>query len=1227
MKEHDAYSAPTLSEGLRDVGKSMDLLLHYPMRPLDTHKIHTLEDRFARHGNLEADITKRLDRIRRYRDRYDTDFAEAGMLQIQHRALNYLYGAQEHTPDEFLGANPLRDILALVVSPGVSTPGISYQLAIAGPPVKNMILEINDASQKPNQFAYEDSRLRERSTFRTLARFADKQRTVTKGLYIVAQVTDRYPELLRQTLDEYVRDFTDQKGNTTGMAVGLLELLHNLNILSDRRFRQFGENLRDMVMDDAETYEHLRNEYFYRIVAEEAFWLEGERVHERKKTALHQTIDKQVKKTATGESLIFPAMRDWDESVKNRAADIKTLRKLTFHRSLTHTITTSKATLDEFTANVRETLRKKSELALSLRLRNKHMPLNLEKTWQPWLDAFTPSRKLDADDDATMEEVIREITEFFAHDPALSMKTKSLARSATHAYTLDAAHVAKDKLFQWVFSLSDAQKMDSLSRAAGEYPAEFALLLRLMVHKIASTQYRHLESDFLMDPLYKTKADAHALEELVGKLRDIINKRQPQIKDLVRKTLSRGIHQPLKDLTAKKHMKKIERKLRDIQYNKPVPLVTIDKSYSVSRRTFLQLMLLTGLAAGTAVFLHGLSPGGNDGYVPGPEKDESPENFRKNIDQLLRRSLELLPPVDRERIDPFFYGSILHLPQRFFKGRRGETVGYFPVSRVDENDYLHINKLLRDFNFIAVVKDLDGIELPEFTDELVIRIADVPRVVYPPLGWEPSLIVQEEGAKPTIGSLGEIYYAPDGNGNPPKNAIFVYKRIEASEFTQLSRRVVYAPGQHVYPPNYFFSELRASIVTEALSKDPALQVLHREFIDEMAQTDRNDVEAISQIAIRFTLRYEEYTMKNRFYALDFQVPGDGPEYASLAAIAAHPDAGYYCQVAAEAYRQFMQSAGFTVLDQPGYTLYNHDSQLWGRVSHRNSVVLLPNKHVLYVDMTPPRTAQTPQEDADAVAPQAPSSWETAMHKDFQTIARTAVVTGLKTTFIAGVLYGGYQMAGTIKHGIALRHVKKTLSALQPFSHMEKEVVAAAMNHLAYLPYDTNFYDRAADTLILLNNYSHEDHKAGINWLLDTHPALLHTEDALAAFEELKEHYHERPQELVHIFPQLQGKKGASMRMPESFLTVFEVARLVNLSRFTAFKHDIYQRLHVENGAADAYRQAAFKAQDILEMLRERIYDDAFKRDHLIRAENTPYLMALHTALASFADGKSENGNA
>src|SRR3989344_6596657 len=349
--------------------------------------------------------------------------------------------------------------------------------------------------------------------------------------------------------------------------------------------------------------------------------------------------------------------------------------------------------------------------------------------------------------------------------------------------------------------------------------------------------------------------------------------------------------------------------------------------------------------------------------------------------------------IDRESLEGIglaTFGRIYHLPETM-RGADGEYVGYFPWDINMQIFYDYTDYSLdrwyggdesRNLDDYTVVDSIDNYTPAYKENQLAYALNGVNSVVYAPIGWRIVSVVQEGGKQPMIGAFGEIYYGYDNQDNFPQRVLMI---LEPTQVENLSPRMNKFSDirLHEYWPSILYGV--AEETNLALSDDPLLQEIHADFISEMKEAEvsldnlyrqnrqlTNEdyagyFEKTSQIAIKYASLYAQYTDSNRYYALSFAVDRGNGDYPSLKSIAQNPDAGYFCSTAAFAFRDFMNSAGFVVANQPGMPMVNYRDYLWGKMGHQNSVVFLPNGEILEVDMTPPVTSRTPIEDLQALA--------------------------------------------------------------------------------------------------------------------------------------------------------------------------------------------------------------------------------------------------------------------
>ncbi len=1179
-----------------------------PIGFVSSYTLARMEKQFGQGNRYDKEIKKRFKLIEKISAKVGSN---PGVIRIEmekNRAAGYLYGAREITPKDQMAPNPLVDICTLIFCPDGYKPGMEFQLAVVGPPEQlERRTKENDRRQK--QYAYSENKLKEQKVFRTLSRFGEWQRSLTRGLYVFAKVTDRYPELVEETLDEYVETATDKKGNTAGMAVGILELLYNMELLDDPRFARFNASLRNIVLEEMVDYDDLKGQYFYRVVQYAPFWLEGEKKLQAERAILYgkEEVDSENRENAP---MVFPNFDQWNLAVRQREEDINTIEHLTPFNAITKSAQNSAHTLDAFAADVRNDMRKKSELAEAVRLQNQRLPFGLKKLWESWLGTLSKQRKTTPSDAALIDEATRLLMGQFTVDRNLSRKTASRLSSADNLYPIDSAALSQSPLFNWIFALRDDRLAASLEKSVVSQPAEFSLLLRLMTYETAARFFRKKESKLLFDPDYQRKADPESLKRLVVDLRDLVNRHKPDVKTIFLQTLAEG-EGKIADLFDKKRLKRIQKNLNEITFEQIAPLIAIDKSKKTTRRAVLLAIRDASIVAVGVSALGGLLTFLIDKLGKYPGAVEARENLKQATDNAKKRNPEAINPEELKRLEPFFFANVVNLPRKYFTGFKGETIGYFPTTLSGQDgDYWSYSGQIPER--VTIVDSLERYKISGNKDDLVIVPAKISYAMFPPIGWEIVQVIQEDGAKPDFGTLGQVYFRADyqKEKNPPKKAMLVMKKIPDNKFIKLSLGVSYLPNNSEKTNISRFILNDATRVNQLLRGDSKLQSLHYQLIKEVSQNyedhSNSGLDKLSTIAIKYTLLYERYTNESRFYALKFLVNDDKTEVDSLKAIADNPNRGYYCLVASQAYRQFMASAGFWVMDQPGFNMKDFENSLWGDIGHQNNLLILPNGTVAYVDMTPPVTDKTPREDIEALQGKPPSPEKLVRKEEEESIASLAMKYGVGTVIAAGALYGTYELYKTARHKLVVRQVERLLENTKDLLPLERELLTATVNYLAYLPYDKNFYTEATKTLDNLNQFIVKKHGAAVHWLINNHVGLLNSNDPVASYKKLLDLYQDQPEVLKSYFPD-----------ETDFRVVYESTRIINRNKYEVFKRKAYSRLGTETGAEQAVEQATYKANDILEMVRERIYDDKIRRQHMIREENIGLYNAIYNSLQSF----------
>jgi hypothetical protein len=193
-------------------------------------------------------------------------------LKAQLRAVDYLYGTGRLIVSE--EANPLVDILALITNPKFLGSYSNDELTTEGEPLPKPLFAKADAKNKGDQRTFDEYSY-DRHEYRTITKFGEIIPTTIRGLYVMAEASKAHPSILRSALAQYESLIPHSRGHAGGMALGLLEILHNAHLLYDKRYYNFTTQLRDIVLDKIGDYRNLKSRYSYTIVADKPFWYRG----------------------------------------------------------------------------------------------------------------------------------------------------------------------------------------------------------------------------------------------------------------------------------------------------------------------------------------------------------------------------------------------------------------------------------------------------------------------------------------------------------------------------------------------------------------------------------------------------------------------------------------------------------------------------------------------------------------------------------------------------------------------------------------------------------------------------------------------------------------------------------------------------------------------------------------------------------------------------------------
>jgi len=360
---------------------------------------------------------------------------------------------------------------------------------------------------------------------------------------------------------------------------------------------------------------------------------------------------------------------------------------------------------------------------------------------------------------------------------------------------------------------------------------------------------------------------------------------------------------------------------------------------------------------------------------------------------------------------PEYRGEVFDLPDTLDLDPT-KAIGYFPTNWFESNGQPFIDSGMVSFANFEIVSSSEEIEYQEQPDEMAYSILEFGRTIYPPNGYKITRVFQSGGSQPMIGGAGQISYS-----EKPIKIFLVVTQVSDFETFNAGGRV--RESADLRAPEYYawndFNYEAALELNQKLGNDPILQSLHRDFIEALkVQVDlirenmvtnhsdfmKNYADLIKNHVERFGSEYVDYF---RFYALLFTPGPTNGEYPALQALANQNQVGYFCTSGALSFSDFLTSLGIKVFTQPGNDLRNYDGELYSHIGHMNNIVQLPDGRLLFVDMTPRVTDQTPDEDIDALRTKHPTETE----RERQARKQVVVLSMVALSLVSGG-YIGYQ---------------------------------------------------------------------------------------------------------------------------------------------------------------------------------------------------------------------------
>lgn len=1199
------------------------------------------------------------------------------LLKAQLRAVDYLYGTGELIKSE--DANPLVDILTLVAHPEFHGISSDFQLTTTGEPLPKPLFAKADPVNKGEQRTYDENSY-DRQEYRTITTFGKIMPATIRGLYVIAEASKAHPSILRSALAQYETLIPNNHGNREGMAVGLLEILHNAHLLYDRRFHNLATQLRDVVLDGVSNYNSLKTKYSYTIVTEKSFWYRGEkeRMGSHDKFKYISASGSMAEHTSQA-TYSIPQFDNWMVIAKKRAELIRLTRQLTLNNSIKKS--TPNFSPEKALNSIKEDRMSKAAFGEERRNLEVKQADNLKKVWRSFIeDEIDENVIIESEEVKFTEEIISKIVRLFTDDKSLSQKAKTNFRNAENSsgsgfYGLKTETLLKDPLFHWILAMRIPETRRSFRNAVAKSPESinsFNLFLRLLTYETARVSFHTKELNFLFDPTFIQKMPSDKVLVFLDSILDRIQDHVPDVRRLTKAILVEN-KKVVSDLLKPDRLNRIKNNLDTLKYREffglksrvPKAIGFAEEDRIFLKKTGKTLAKTVAYSAGMSLAAIGLfygiryginraesQPQAADGtQTPTSEPNPALAKFFQSLDKLFGpdkttdtgakqsgsetgqaptngkfpesiadRIPDAISPEDLEKIGPAVFGEILHLPQDMGMDAEGAAVGYFPWPASIMVNWQRLT--LDNWEGAPNQKPLSFTRVDDITEQnpdylpgdLAYLIDSPNQVIYLPIGWKIRTIYQEGGSDPRQGNVGELYF-----DQKPERVLIVVEKLNEISLGDTGRIRYFDEFQTSgYDAKNFFNMELPTEVNKNLSGDPVLQKLHADYINDLVASFEQGPEAESAVIIRYAKLYAQYTNTYRYYALNFQVDKntiDAPSttsdydsnYATLESIAANPDKGYFCSVAAYAFRDFIASGSVATAVQSGITLYNYQDHLIGKLAHENNVLLLPNGKILEVDMTPYTTDKTPQADIDALRGRPITEEEIKRliaqikphpkHVDFEKIFRNAStgLLGLSGTIVLGAL--GSEVYDESKRKTIAKRIKRSLAMNKNLTGLEKDLVLAASGRLALLSYDGTFPETASELLTHIAAYDNQKYDYAIRWLSTDGAVFLEEPNAEEAFKRLCQDVREASPERVdeirrnvpwYVFRDIERYNGGveNIECPYDFSIIYNLSKTLWDQDYLRLAKDVYQRLGMTiSGSTDLALK--YKVTDVLDLIKRR----------------------------------------
>lgn len=896
----------------------------------------------------------------------------------------------------------------------------------------------------------------------------------------------------------------------------LLQFLDELNLLNDKRFKFLAEKLRSHIFRDykVKTYAQLRDLIHYSVIDRPAFWIEEELKQHWTETSsvYHQDLVGEEEPLQTTISL--QNCGEWDKNTREILKLEQKVRRLEPSRiaELSPISVTKKFAEESLGSNyisetrksraardARQTMIEKALLEAEMAKKVKQVIQTYARKYGEELLFLAGSR--DSERQYSSDQLHRSaiiICDFFKKDLDLSSKTQNWFRAFAESppessqagadFFIDTGKLQEDPLFQWLDLLKEPEARENLRAAVRIQPTEFYLLAKLMAFRFAQGSLLQNEIKFLLfTQNQKRNENVLRVADLFDSLINIAMQDLPSEEDIVTKNRAL-IDEKLKDLINPQRIDQLQQEMLSWYIRKT--LLGNSKTHSkrawrhgenISRYLLVNLgpvLAAVGITVGAAEFMnYHNSIFGNSADVPYPDRPILPES---------------ISPEQLARIQPKMHAEVIQLPDDFNE-HDGAVFGFATTFLSHHQTQWSLDNP-QVMEMTSVEFGAGDIEIDALPNQLVYRLTEIPMELHPFQGFRIIRLIQNGGDRPLISMDGIIsWYESQADGSithrmRPREVIVIAERIQTQRSASFSGdeypdiTFYRMPISQPYSINPNFEQIEAYLAS--VEGDAELESIITETFEEMKSLNLSDADAVSEWVAKYSARYLAYIREpGRFYALTLRFQNRDRNGNNLSRIIDNPGSGYYCEIAANAFREFWFLFGIDVGIRIGFPIRYFDGELWRQFGHATNVINFPNGMLGDIDTTPSIVeGKTPQADIDALTPKDPPN------------AALENVRGI-SNFLLGTLALSYLPARILykkrKKGQVDRKIVRRLEVLtslltdnQQFNPNEQELLVAITTALNILKLENpeEYLRNTIEILTLLSNVDLKEIWPLVEWL-------------------------------------------------------------------------------------------------------------------------------------------------